>query len=142
MQKKHIILPKQFLPKKTSSEKTKQFLQKNTFFNIAIFPKNHYLKKQLPQKKVFFNHKKFGPKKLSAENQINFCQKKDIILKTKQYIYKNTIFNTFSTYWYTYVPRSIHRSQRSSKSLLSVRGMKGRVSSDGYSNLGTRGKDL
>ena len=28
-----------------------------------------------------------------------------------------------------------------SNSLLSVRGMKGRVSSGGYSNLGTRGKD-
>ena len=29
-----------------------------------------------------------------------------------------------------------------SKSLLSVRGMKGRVSNGGYSNLGTRGKDF
>ena len=29
-----------------------------------------------------------------------------------------------------------------SKSLLSVRGMKGRVSSGGYLNLGTRGKDF
>ena len=29
-----------------------------------------------------------------------------------------------------------------SKSLLSVRGMKGRVSSGGYSNSGTRGKDF
>ena len=142
MQKKHIILPKQFLPKKTSSEKTKQFLQKNTFFNIAIFPKNHYLKKQLPQKKVFLTIKNLDQKNYQLKIKSIFAKKKDIILKTKQYIYKNTIFNTFSTYWYTYVPRSIHRSQRSSKSLLSVRGMKGRVSSDGYSNLGTRGKDL
>ena len=29
-----------------------------------------------------------------------------------------------------------------SKSLLNVRGMKGRVSSGGYSNLGARGKDF
>ena len=37
---------------------------------------------------------------------------------------------------------SVSATNVPSKSLLSVRGMKGRVSTGGYSNLGTRGMDF